>query len=313
MRVLLINTPTLFERPISRSMAGGLGFDGGANMVLPPLDLAYLAAYLRAGGHEVNLFDADGMAWDRATTLRKVSGWPCDAVICAASLPTLYGDCNFLRQIRGVHGGQVYAKTNVPEHGVLREMLERSGADGVIYGEPEASVCGIVEGRTTDNLVCVRDGAVAFGERRSVEDVDDLLTPARDLLPNDRYTYPLLGQGVATVQSSRGCPFPCGFYCPYPLVEGKKWRARSPKRVVDELEQARESSDARHALETLAERDRQALLMKEEGLDYGEIAEVLGIEKSSVGTTLSRARRRLAETYEALQDERRRREQHAAS
>jgi len=76
---------------------------------------------------------------------------------------------------------------------------------------------------------------------------------------------------------------------------------------------AQESADARRALETLAERDRQALLMKEEGLDYGEIAEVLGIEKSSVGTTLSRARRRLAETYEALQSERRERGQHAAS
>ncbi|MFI5233164.1 MAG: sigma-70 family RNA polymerase sigma factor [Gemmatimonadales bacterium] len=78
-------------------------------------------------------------------------------------------------------------------------------------------------------------------------------------------------------------------------------------------EMAQQSADARRALETLAERDRQALLMKEEGLDYGEIAEVLGIEKSSVGTTLSRARRRLAETYEALQDERRRRGQHVAS
>jgi len=78
-------------------------------------------------------------------------------------------------------------------------------------------------------------------------------------------------------------------------------------------EMAHQSADARRALESLAERDRQALLMKEEGLDYGEIAEVLGIEKSSVGTTLSRARRRLAETYEALQDERRLRGQHVAS
>ncbi|MGH7653935.1 MAG: sigma-70 family RNA polymerase sigma factor [Gemmatimonadaceae bacterium] len=72
------------------------------------------------------------------------------------------------------------------------------------------------------------------------------------------------------------------------------------------LEMTQQTADARRALEALAERDRQALLMKEEGLDYSEIAEVLGIEKSSVGTTLSRARRRLAETYEALQDERRR-------
>jgi len=78
-------------------------------------------------------------------------------------------------------------------------------------------------------------------------------------------------------------------------------------------ELAQQSADARRALDAMAERDRQALLMKEEGLGYGEIAEVLGIEKSSVGTTLSRARRRLAETYEALQDERRRRGQHVAS
>ena len=79
------------------------------------------------------------------------------------------------------------------------------------------------------------------------------------------------------------------------------------------LERAQESTDARSALDGLADRDRQALLLKEEGLDYGEIAEILGIEKSSVGTTLSRARRRLAKSFEALQDARRRREQNAAS
>jgi RNA polymerase sigma-70 factor, ECF subfamily len=71
------------------------------------------------------------------------------------------------------------------------------------------------------------------------------------------------------------------------------------------LERAQDASVARKALEQLGERDRQALLLKEEGLDYGEIAEILHIEKSSVGTTLSRARKRLAESYEALVDERR--------
>ena len=85
------------------------------------------------------------------------------------------------------------------------------------------------------------------------------------------------------------------------------------KPVELSLELAQEAADARHALEQLGERDRQALLLKEEGLGYDEIAEVLEIEKNSVGTTLSRARRRLAETYEALQHARRRREQDAAS
>ena len=71
------------------------------------------------------------------------------------------------------------------------------------------------------------------------------------------------------------------------------------------LSRAQEAAMARRALDGLGERDRQALLLKEEGLDYGEIARVLEIEKSSVGTTLSRARKRLAETYEALDRERR--------
>jgi RNA polymerase sigma-70 factor (ECF subfamily) len=67
------------------------------------------------------------------------------------------------------------------------------------------------------------------------------------------------------------------------------------------LERLQEAALARRAVDALAERDRIALLMKEEGLDYHEIAAALGLSVGSVGTTLSRARRRLVEVYEALQ------------
>src|SRR3954453_14181622 len=67
------------------------------------------------------------------------------------------------------------------------------------------------------------------------------------------------------------------------------------------LERAQEAAMARRALETLTERDREALLMREEGLDYHEIASALELSVGSVGTTLARARRRLMESYEALQ------------
>lgn len=80
-------------------------------------------------------------------------------------------------------------------------------------------------------------------------------------------------------------------------------REAEREEVPDEeqtSDSAREMALARRALAELSQRDRQALLLKEEGLEYGEIAEVLEIEKSSVGTTLSRARRRLAESYEAF-------------
>src|ERR687884_604397 len=69
------------------------------------------------------------------------------------------------------------------------------------------------------------------------------------------------------------------------------------------LERAQEAALARRAVEALAERDRLALLMREEGLDYQEIAAALGLSVGSVGTTLSRARRRLVEAYEAIQRE----------
>jgi len=83
------------------------------------------------------------------------------------------------------------------------------------------------------------------------------------------------------------------------LMAAEQREAMEPDadQTADRAEQLR---FARQALASLTERDRQALLLKEEGLDYQEIADVLGIEKSSVGTTLSRARRRLAESYEEL-------------
>jgi RNA polymerase sigma-70 factor, ECF subfamily len=79
------------------------------------------------------------------------------------------------------------------------------------------------------------------------------------------------------------------------------------------LERAQEAALARKAIDALAERDRFALLMREEGLDYSEIAEALELAHGSVGTTLSRARRRLVESYEALQKDREERERNAAS
>lgn len=67
------------------------------------------------------------------------------------------------------------------------------------------------------------------------------------------------------------------------------------------IERAEDAAQARKALDQLTERDREALLMREEGLDYTEIANALELSVSSVGTTLARARRRLVEAYESLQ------------
>jgi RNA polymerase sigma-70 factor (ECF subfamily) len=80
-----------------------------------------------------------------------------------------------------------------------------------------------------------------------------------------------------------------------------------------DAERAEETAMARRALDCLTERDREALLMREEGLDYTEIAAALELSLGSVGTTLARARRRLVEAYESLQSGSGARGSHAAS
>ena len=54
----------------------------------------------------------------------------------------------------------------------------------------------------------------------------------------------------------------------------------------------------REALDSLSEKDREALLLWDAGQSYTEIANQLGLAVGAVGTTLSRARKRLAKAYE---------------
>jgi RNA polymerase sigma-70 factor (ECF subfamily) len=51
----------------------------------------------------------------------------------------------------------------------------------------------------------------------------------------------------------------------------------------------------------LSDNDRAVLLLWDAGLNYDEIAEQAGLKKGAIGTTLSRARKRLVEAYERLE------------
>ena len=242
MRIALINSPSLSVRPVSRSMAGGLGFDGSEGMLLPPLDLAIMAATLRQAGETVDLIDADPLGLDAGAVYARLEGHHWDFVVGTVSLPTLEQDAAFLAELRRRHpSARIAGKTLVRDHGVLKSLLERSTADVVIHGEADLTITDIAHGRSTGGTAWLEAGAsdtgpsFQFDEGSPVEDLNQLPFPARDLLPNDRYIYPLLGTPIATLQTSRGCPYPCGYYCPYPLVEGVKWRSQTPERIVAEL------------------------------------------------------------------------------
>lgn len=66
---------------------------------------------------------------------------------------------------------------------------------------------------------------------------------------------------------------------------------------VEALADEEREQKVRAALAALSERDRETLLLWDAGMSYTEIARQVGLAVGAVGTTLSRARRRLAEAY----------------
>jgi RNA polymerase sigma-70 factor (ECF subfamily) len=71
-----------------------------------------------------------------------------------------------------------------------------------------------------------------------------------------------------------------------------------------ELAERERWSQVRAALDALSEKDREALLLWDAGQSYTEIARQTGLAVGAVGTTLARARRRLADAYkEGEQDD----------
>jgi magnesium-protoporphyrin IX monomethyl ester (oxidative) cyclase len=110
---------------------------------------------------------------------------------------------------------------------------------------------GTLEQGTTEGLKKIRGiGYIKNGKtiitppRPAIQDLDSLPFPARHLLPMETYfdavkENPLRGEirkPWAVMLTSRGCPYNCVF-CSIHIVNGKKWRSRSPENVVDELEQ----------------------------------------------------------------------------
>ena len=61
--------------------------------------------------------------------------------------------------------------------------------------------------------------------------------PAWDLVPLKSYALPLVNRPYVIVETSRGCPYSCDF-CVAPIHQGHKFRERSAKALVDEIERS---------------------------------------------------------------------------
>lgn len=68
---------------------------------------------------------------------------------------------------------------------------------------------------------------------------------------------------------------------------------------IEALDRQRKEDAARQALDELSDRDREVLLLWDAGMNYTEIAKHTGLAVGAIGTTLSRARKRLVAAFDS--------------
>ncbi|MEE9294088.1 MAG: radical SAM protein [Phycisphaerae bacterium] len=213
------------------------------------LGLAYMAAVLERRGHSVAVHDCNldplEQLPDKLREAELVGIYTITAAVKAAvSLSTwikneVNPDCKII--LGGPH------PTSLPE-----ETLESPCVDFVGVGEGEHLICDLIENlndpRTRDRLCGLAyrrgDGTVALnGKARIPEDLDALPFPAYHHFLNHKLgpTRPTWISArhlkCSSMMTSRGCPYKCTF-CTSAADQpfGKKFRAMSPERVVEEIE-----------------------------------------------------------------------------
>jgi RNA polymerase sigma-70 factor, ECF subfamily len=82
------------------------------------------------------------------------------------------------------------------------------------------------------------------------------------------------------------------------LLMGAPSLVTRPVLPDEDMERAERIAVVRDVLDRLPDRDRQLLLMREEGFKYDEIAKVVGVAPASVGTLIARALKKFVSEYE---------------
>ena len=211
----------------------------------PPLGLAYLAGAVRRAGMRVTIVDANALGLAPAETIRRVMALDPDAVGATATTPTVLAAGALLAGVKAANPG-VPTLLGGPHgtHLPARTLAELPGVDIVFRGEAEESLPRVLDVLATGSTAGLAgipgiawrrgDGGVGdTGVAPPSPDLDALASPARDLLPMDRYRCPD-SDHFTTLLAMRGCPFPC-VYCAVPSVHGARMRFRSPAAVVAEI------------------------------------------------------------------------------
>ncbi|HYQ48296.1 MAG TPA: radical SAM protein, partial [Thermodesulfovibrionales bacterium] len=200
--------------------------------ILPPLGLAYVASALRDNGHDVRIVDYNVTAEQTDFAGYDVVGISVDTSRYKSSL----------RLAREARNAGCTVVMGGPHASFMDEEVLRTGlCDFVVREEGEqtmAELAGAIGAQRTGDVKGIsylRDGSVQRNPSRGFPEDIDALLPARDLLDMNAYRHlEMGGRKMTSVLTSRGCPFGCSFCCSTEF-SGRKWRARSPLKVVDEI------------------------------------------------------------------------------
>jgi radical SAM superfamily enzyme YgiQ (UPF0313 family) len=97
---------------------------------------------------------------------------------------------------------------------------------------------------TVPGCVTRKDGGYQAVSPRPVEDLDDQALPAYDLVDWGAYAERKV---TPAIQTKRGCAFACT-YCPYGKLEGRRYRLKSPQRVLAEARHIMESTGSQRVM-----------------------------------------------------------------
>lgn len=108
------------------------------------------------------------------------------------------------------------------------------GESETVVGPLAAALAGDAPLTAVPGITYLRDGVAHSTPDAGFCDLDAIpVELPYDLLELGR--YPTLRAGRAHLQTSRGCPHRCGF-CYNTGFNARRWRGKSPARVVDEME-----------------------------------------------------------------------------
>jgi len=209
----------------------------------PPLGLLYIAAVLEQEGHKAQVLDSQALNLTTQETKDEIKKAKPALVGITAMTPTVKGAFEAARLSKEVYPDVPTVLGGVQLSLYPEATVSNKYVDFGIAGEGEYVMADLAKSLQSGKkdfskikgLIYKEDGKIRSTGFRIIENLDSLPFPARHLVNTKDYSCVIAKDPMTTLMTSRGCPYRCGFCFKSPT--DTKLRFRSPKSVVDEIEE----------------------------------------------------------------------------